>query len=120
MPTPKPRPDETLVKALERAHRWRRRIESGRAKSITDLAEQEGVTDAYETTMDIPIPGVSAIAAPVFDPSGTMELAITLIGSTPVINLEPRGPAVTRLLAFTEQLSEDLGYDRKPLRRSAS
>jgi hypothetical protein len=25
----------------------RRRIESGEAKSITDLAEQEGVTDAY-------------------------------------------------------------------------
>jgi hypothetical protein len=32
---------------LIRAHRWRRRIESGQAKSITDLAEQEGVTDAY-------------------------------------------------------------------------
>ena len=47
MPTPKPRPDETLIKALVRAHRWRRRIESGRAQSITDLAEQEGVTDAY-------------------------------------------------------------------------
>jgi hypothetical protein len=46
-PTPTPRRDETLVKALVRAHRWRRRIESGRAKSITDLAEQEGVTDAY-------------------------------------------------------------------------
>jgi hypothetical protein len=39
--------DETLVKALVRAHRWRRRIENGQAKSITDLAEQEGVTDAY-------------------------------------------------------------------------
>ena len=39
--------DETLIKALVRAHRWRRRIESGQAKSITDLAEQEGVTDAY-------------------------------------------------------------------------
>jgi hypothetical protein len=47
MPKPKPRPDETLIKALVRAHRWRRRIESGQAKSITDLAEQEGVTDAY-------------------------------------------------------------------------
>jgi hypothetical protein len=47
MPTLKPRPDETLIKALVRAHRWRRKIESGRAKSITDLAEQEGVTDAY-------------------------------------------------------------------------
>jgi hypothetical protein len=47
MPAPKPRRDETLVKALVRAHRWRRRIESGQARSITDLAEQEGVTDAY-------------------------------------------------------------------------
>jgi hypothetical protein len=46
-PTPKPRRDATLVRALVRAHQWRRQIESGRAKSITDLAEQEGVTDAY-------------------------------------------------------------------------
>ena len=43
---PAPKRDETLIKALVRAHRWRRRIESD-AKSITDLAEQEGVTDAY-------------------------------------------------------------------------
>ena len=47
MPTMKPRPGETLIKALVRAHRWRRRIESRQARSITDLAEQEGVTDAY-------------------------------------------------------------------------
>jgi hypothetical protein len=47
MPMPKPRSDETLIKALVRAHRWRRKIECGQAKSITDLAEQEGVTDAY-------------------------------------------------------------------------
>jgi hypothetical protein len=46
-PARKPRRDETLIKALVRAHRWRRRIESGQAKSITDPAEQEGVTDAY-------------------------------------------------------------------------
>jgi hypothetical protein len=39
--------DDTLIKALVRAHRWRRKIERGQAKSITDLAEQEGVTDAY-------------------------------------------------------------------------
>ena len=43
-PARKPSRDETLVKALVRAHHWRRRIESGQAKSITDLAEQEGVT----------------------------------------------------------------------------
>jgi hypothetical protein len=39
MPTAKPSRDETLIKALVCAHRWRRRIESGRAQSITDLAE---------------------------------------------------------------------------------
>ena len=47
VPPRKPTRDETLVKALVRAHRWRRKIESGKAKSVTDLAEQEGVTDAY-------------------------------------------------------------------------
>jgi hypothetical protein len=46
-PARKPSRDETLIKALVRAHRWRRRIESGQARSVTDLAEQEGVTDAY-------------------------------------------------------------------------
>ena len=46
-PARKPRRDDTLIKALVRAHRWRRKIESGQAKSITDLAEQEGVTDAH-------------------------------------------------------------------------
>jgi ParB-like chromosome segregation protein Spo0J len=46
-PARKPSRDETLIKALVRAHRWRRRIENGQARSITDLAEQEGVTDAY-------------------------------------------------------------------------
>ena len=43
----KPSRDETLIKALVRAHRWRRKIESGQARSVTDVAEQEGVTDAY-------------------------------------------------------------------------
>jgi hypothetical protein len=46
-PARKPSRDETLVKALVRAHRWRRKIESGRARSITDLAEHERVTVAF-------------------------------------------------------------------------
>jgi hypothetical protein len=35
--TPKPRCDEALIKALIRAHRWRRRIESGQARSVTEV-----------------------------------------------------------------------------------
>jgi hypothetical protein len=46
VPAQKPRRDDTLIKALVRAHR-RRRIESGRANSITDLAEQENVAVAF-------------------------------------------------------------------------
>jgi hypothetical protein len=46
-PARKPSRDETLVKGLVRAHRWRLRVESGKAKSITDLAEHEGVAVAY-------------------------------------------------------------------------
>ena len=76
-----------------------------------ELVRKQG----YETTSDIPIPGVSAVAAPVFDHTGTMELAVTLIGPTPVIDLSPEGAAMTSLLAFTDQLSEDLGYQREPL-----
>jgi len=48
--TPAPQrqlPDDTMVKALVRAHRWRRRIESGEAASIMEVAEQEGVTAPY-------------------------------------------------------------------------
>ncbi len=44
---PKPGRDETIIKALVRTHRWRRRIENGQAKWITDLAAQDGVADAY-------------------------------------------------------------------------
>ena len=36
-----------MLKPLIKAHRWRRRIESGKARSITDLAAQEKVTIAY-------------------------------------------------------------------------
>jgi hypothetical protein len=46
-PPRKPLRDETLIKALVPRTRWRRQIESGEAKSITDLAEQESVTVAY-------------------------------------------------------------------------
>jgi hypothetical protein len=39
----KPRRDETLVSALVRGQRWRRRIQSEHTRSIT---EQESATDA--------------------------------------------------------------------------
>ena len=62
VPAPKPRRDDTLIKALVRAHRWRRRIESGQARSITDLAEHQGVTVAYVCRL-LPLTCLSRSAA---------------------------------------------------------
>lgn len=67
--------------------------------------------NGYATTRDMPIPGVSAVAAPVFDHSGKMQLAVTVIGPTGYIDLEPDGPAVRGLLDFTATLSRDLGFE---------
>ena len=44
---PQPRIDNALLKALARAHRWRRKIESGEYASITELAKAEGVNESY-------------------------------------------------------------------------
>ena len=43
----KARPDETLIRALARAHRWNRMLEQGRYRSIAEIAEAEKVDRAY-------------------------------------------------------------------------
>ena len=41
------RADNTLVKALARAFRWKRMLESGEFASISELAEREGIAFTY-------------------------------------------------------------------------
>ena len=43
----KPRPDETLIRALARAHRWKRMLEEGIYRSAGEIAEAEGVTRSF-------------------------------------------------------------------------
>ena len=43
----KPRPDETLIRALARAHRWKRMLEEGTYPSINALAAAEKINRAY-------------------------------------------------------------------------
>lgn len=53
-PHPEARPpciDNALVKALARAFRWRRMLESGDYASIADLARAEKIGRAYVSTM---------------------------------------------------------------------
>lgn len=43
------RTDSTLVKALARAFRWKRLLESGEFATIAELAEREGIAPSYMT-----------------------------------------------------------------------
>ena len=44
---PAVRHDNALIKALARAHRWRRMIEQGQFPSITEVAKAEKVNQSY-------------------------------------------------------------------------
>ena len=44
---PRPRIDNALVKALARAHRWQRMLESGECGNITELAAAEKINRSY-------------------------------------------------------------------------
>ena len=48
---PRPRVDSTLVKALARAHRWNRLLESGRYGSAAELAAAEKINPSYVSRM---------------------------------------------------------------------
>lgn len=44
---PRLRVDNTIVKAIGRAHRWKRLLENGRFASVTELAEAEKINQSY-------------------------------------------------------------------------
>jgi hypothetical protein len=46
IPTPS-RVDNTIVKAIVRAHRWRDMLESGRYATLRDLAKAEAINESY-------------------------------------------------------------------------
>jgi hypothetical protein len=43
----KPQPDETLIRALARAHRRKRMMEDGKHRSAPEIAEAEGITRSF-------------------------------------------------------------------------
>lgn len=74
----------------------------------------EVAVKGFCVTRDMPIPGISAVAAPVFDHTDHMQLAVTAIGPTSIIDLSEDGADVTGLLDFTRNLSRELGYQPSP------
>ena len=47
MPSSKPQPDGTLIKALARAWRWQRMLDDGVYASVSDIGDAENISKSY-------------------------------------------------------------------------
>jgi DNA-binding IclR family transcriptional regulator len=59
--------------------------------------------------IDSAVPGVSGLAAPVFDGSGALVLALTAIGATAAFDTRPQGLPALALKRCAGELSAQLG-----------
>jgi DNA-binding IclR family transcriptional regulator len=64
----------------------------------------------YSRATGSPIPGVNALAAPVFDHTSELKLALTVIGPSRLVDVSPQSAQALRLLAFVRDLSAELGF----------
>ena len=93
-----PRPDPALIKAVVRAHRWFDDLVSGRARSLRDIANVEGVTHRYVGhLMPLAFLAPDILAAIV---AGTQPIGLTAEALTKRIDL-PLGWAEQRALLLT-------------------
>ncbi len=59
----------------------------------------------YATAEGSPIPGINAVAAPIFDRTGAIQFAATLLGPANELDVAEDAPAVRRLVASAKELS---------------
>ena len=90
--------------------------EAGRRKffhmdrEFFDKVVEDTKRRGYGMTRDMPTPGITAVAAPVFDHSGTVQLSIAAIGPHELMDLEEKPQIISTLMEFTRSLSHDLGH----------
>lgn len=66
--------------------------------------------NGYAVTIDMPVPGITAVSAPVYDHTGRVQLCIAAIGPKPLVDVGPTGTVIHELLGFCQKMSHDLGY----------
>lgn len=94
------------------------RAESGRQRVTLDedfAADMQRIRDQrFAFITDGTVPGITALAAPVFDGFGTMVVALTAIGPSATLEASTRSPAARALIACADTLSARLGA-RQPI-----
>lgn len=64
----------------------------------------------WASSRDGVVPGVSALAAPVFDDQGRIVLSLTAIGPSAAVDLDAQGPVARQLLEAGRDISRQLGW----------
>lgn len=104
-------PEATVRDAIEREKR--EKPGSGRVGTLRFMSrkEMEQVREAgYATVENPPVPGITAYSAPVFDHTGQLLLAITIIGQDHFFAERGERDYIPALLAAARRLSTSLGY----------
>jgi DNA-binding IclR family transcriptional regulator len=96
------RPREAVLAVLEAEHT---RADGGFEARLAEVREHR-----MARAVDLSVPGVSALAAPVFDGAGTMVLSITAIGSTAAFDTRWDGPLASAIRRVANDLSRRLGW----------
>jgi DNA-binding IclR family transcriptional regulator len=76
---------------------------------LDELAEVRRL--GYAKAEGSPIPTVNGLSAPVFDRTGAMQLAVTVMGPTRAVSIAPQSQQIAALVAFTSDISARFGYD---------
>lgn len=74
--------------------------------AVLDAVRREG----HAHVEDVLLPGISALAAPVFDGSGVLVLSLTAIGPTPGFDGRPGSPLAAAVTEAARTLSTRLGW----------
>ena len=109
-------PEDTVLMALQEEHAYELRhtptapatlhtLDADFCK-ILEIVRQNGISDA----VNLSVPGVSALAAPVFDESGSVVLSLTAIGPSAQFDVSLNGVIASTLKALSNDLSQRLGY----------
>lgn len=92
-------------------------------RSLAQLRELYGKVHAngYAAIagLDVPVPGISAAAAPIFDHKGKVTVVIGLLGRDNDVSLTEDSVHIKSLLGCAALASERLGYDAAAINRQA-
>ena len=105
-------PEAMVEKALADEKRERGQTNRVGTPSALSKAERQRIRDlGFATVSPPPVPSVNALAAPVFDHAGQIQMTITLIGAASMLDNSEESAFLAPLSEAALTISRGLGYE---------